>query len=317
MKSKLVEQPPTGGNWSYELKFDGIRALTIKTRDKISFLSRNHNELGKRFPEIVEAMAALPADDFVVDGEVVALDEKGRSSFQLLQSLEMEGRKAPVCYYAFDLVQAAGKSLALLPLEQRKALLAKLVEGLSDPIRYSGEIGAEATPLLDQVRRLGLEGIIGKQRGSVYEAGRRSGAWIKLKCLNEQEFVIGGYTEPAGARKYFGALLVGYYGDKKKKDLHFAGRVGTGFTEESLGRLYKQFQRARQRDCPFVDLPAKHHGRWNQGITPAEMRNCTWLNPVFVAQVKFAEWTADGSLRQPVFLGLRDDKNARDVGRAG
>jgi bifunctional non-homologous end joining protein LigD len=168
------------------------------------------------------------------------------------------------------------------------------------------------------VKRRGLEGIVGKQRSSVYEPGRRSGAWIKLKCVNEQEFVIGGYTPPGGSRKYFGAILVGYYKDKKKEGdgrLLFAGKVGTGFTEKTLSILYRKFQRELRGDCPFADLPSKQGGEWVQGITPSMMKKMHWVNPVFVAEIKFTEWTRGGKLRQPVFLGLRDDKDPREVGR--
>jgi bifunctional non-homologous end joining protein LigD len=223
-----------------------------------------------------------------------------------------------VLFYVFDLLQLNGRSLIKLPLNQRKELLAKICEGVGDPIRYSGEIGREAKPLLAEVKRRGLEGLVGKLRNSVYEPGKRSGAWIKLKCVKEQEFVIGGYTPPGGARKYFGAILVGYYEAKRKEGdrrLLFAGKVGTGFTEKTLSMLYRKLQAERRPDCPFADLPSKQGGKWVQGITPGEMRKCTWLNPVFVCQVKFAEWTRDGKLRQPVFLGLREDKKAGEVTR--
>ena len=183
----------------------------LRISSKVSLLSRNRNELGARFPEVAAAAQGLPVDECVIDGEVVALDEKGRSSFQLLQALEMEGRKSPVYYYVFDLLQMEGRNLMLLPLETRKALLVKLREGVGDLIRYSAEIGSDPNALLKEIKHLGLEGIVGKQRRSIYEQGRRSGAWIKLKCSHEQEFVIGGYTPPAGSRKYFGAILVGYY----------------------------------------------------------------------------------------------------------
>jgi bifunctional non-homologous end joining protein LigD len=312
MKPKLLEQPPTAGAWIYELKFDGIRACAVKDGGKVSLISRNGNNLNKRFPEIADAVKKLPIGECVIDGEVVALDEEGRSSFQLLQALEMEGRQSPVCFYVFDLLQLEGKSLIRLPLEQRKELLAKICEGVGDPIRFSGAIGGDAKSLLAEVKRRGLEGLIGKLRGSAYEPGRRSGAWIKLKCLNEQEFVIGGYTPPGGARKYFGAILVGYY---EKKKLRFAGKVGSGFTEKSLSILHKKFQKEARADCPFVDLPSKQGGAWIQGITPSMMKKMHWVNPVFVAQIKFAEWTRDGKLRQPVFLGLREDKRAAEVGR--
>jgi bifunctional non-homologous end joining protein LigD len=312
MKAKLIEEPPATGDWIYELKFDGIRLLVVKRNEKVSLLSRNENELTQRFPEIVEAIKALPARECVIDGEVVAVDEEGRSSFQLLQAREMEGRKTPAYFYAFDLLQLDGKILVSLPLEARKNILEKLCADAGDPIRYSGAIGGDAKRLLEEVKRRGLEGIIGKQRNSVYEPGRRSGAWIKLKCVQQQEFVVGGYTPPQGARKYFGAILVGYYENKK---LVFAGKVGTGFTAKSLSMLHKKFQKEARDDCPFVDLPSKQNGQWVQDITPSMMRKMHWVNPVFVCEIKFAEWTRDKKLRAPVFLGLREDKKPGEVVR--
>ncbi len=314
MKAKLVDEPPKNGDWIYELKFDGFRAIGVKSDKKVSLISRNEKPLDARFPEIVNPMKNLPLRECVIDGEIVALDEEGRSSFQLLQALEMEGRKSPLRFYVFDLLQLDGKSLLQLPLEERKELLAKLCESVGDPIRYSGEIGGDAKSLLAEVKRRGLEGLIGKQRKSVYEPGRRSGAWIKLKCVNEQEFVIGGYTPPAGSRKHFGAILVGYYEDGSLK---FAGKVGTGFTAKTLSVLHKKFLEEERDDCPFVDLPSKQNGKWVQDITPSMMKKMHWVNPKFVAEIKFAEWTRDKKLRAPVFLGLREDKNAREVTREG
>jgi len=310
MKAKLVEKPPAICDWIYELKFDGIRLIGVKRDEKVSLLSRNQNELSERFPEIVEAIETLPARECVIDGEVVALDDEGRSSFQLLQAREMEGRKSPVYFYAFDVLQLDGKSLLSVPLEARKNVLEKLCASAGDPIRYSGAIGGDAKRLLEEVKRRGLEGIIGKQRNSVYEPGRTSGAWIKLKCVSEQEFVIGGYTPPQGSRKYFGAILVGYYAKKK---LVFAGKVGTGFTAKSLLMLHKKFQKEARDNCPFVDLPSKQNGQWVQDITPSMMRKMHWINPVLVCEIKFAEWTRDKKLRAPVFLGLREDKNPTEV----
>ena len=209
-------------------------------------------------------------------------------------------------------MQLNGRELTGLPLVPRKQLLAKLCEGIGDPIRYSGEIGGDASVLLKEVQRRGLEGLIGKLRDSRYEAGGRSGAWIKLKVLNEQEFVIGGFTPPQGARQHFGALLVGYY---EKKKFLFAGKVGTGFNTKSLASLYKKLKSEQRDDCPFADLPSKQGGQWVQGITPSMMRKINWVNPVFVCQVKFGEWTRDLKLRQPVFLGMREDKKPEKVVR--
>jgi bifunctional non-homologous end joining protein LigD len=312
MKAQLEDEPPAHGDWLYELKFDGIRAIAIKDGKRVSLISRNGNKLDKRFPEIATAVEDLPVKECVIDGEAVALDEEGRSSFQLLQALEMEGRKAPLRFYVFDLLQLNGKSLLELPVEQRKQVLATVCENVADPIRYSDEISGDVKSLLAEVKKRGLEGLIGKQRGSKYEPGRRSGAWIKLKSVNEQEFVIGGYTPPAGSRKHFGAILVGYYDHGKLK---FAGKVGSGFTGISLSILHNKFRDEERDDCPFVDLPSKQGGAWVQGITPSMMKKMHWVNPKFVAQIKFAEWTRDGKLRQPVFLGLREDKDPKKVVR--
>ncbi|MDQ2918364.1 MAG: non-homologous end-joining DNA ligase [Verrucomicrobiota bacterium] len=313
MKAKLFDEPPTQGDWSYELKFDGIRLIAVKNKSKVNLISRNRNELSARFPEVADAIASLPTENCMIDGEVVAVDDKGRSSFQLLQGRDLPGGKDhPVYFYAFDLLQANDQLLIHQPLEKRKAWLQQLCANGDKTIRYSGEIEGEVSKLLQEVQRLGLEGLIGKLRNSVYEPDRRSGAWIKLKVLNEQEFVIGGYTPPAGARKHFGALLVGYYkGDR----LLFAGKIGTGFNAESLALLHGKFRKESRANCPFADLPSRQGGAWVQGITPSMMRKMHWVNPVFVCQIKFAEWTRNAKLRQPVFLGLREDKKPTEVKR--
>lgn len=312
MKPRLIEHAPNMGDWAYELKFDGIRVLAIKSGQSVQLISRNEKKLNNRFPEIARAAGHFDADECVVDGEVVAMDDEGRSSFQLLQRTELDGKDAPLAFYVFDLLQLNGRSLIGLPLALRRKMLTQIVPSSGDIIRLSGEIGSEARILLPEIKRHGLEGLIGKLRDSVYEPGRRSGAWIKLKCINEQEFVVGGYTPPAGARKHFGAILVGYY---EKDKFVFAGKVGTGFDSKSLAALYKKMRAEERATCPFSDLPSKQNGEWVQGITPSMMRKMHWINPKFVCQVKFAEWTRDLKLRQPVFLGLRQDKNPREVVR--
>ena len=312
MKPKLVETPPTSGDWTYELKFDGFRTQTVKNGAKVTLISRNENDLTSKFQEIADALASLPCEEAVIDGEVVAVDAQGRSSFQLLQAYEMENRATPLYYYVFDLLQLDGKNLTGLPLTTRKEILRQLCRGMGDPVRYSGELGNDARQLLREVQNHGLEGIIGKLTTSKYEIGRRSGSWIKLKVQSEQEFVIGGYTPPAGARKYFGALLVGYY---EKNKFLFAGKVGTGFNSKTLAALYEKMRRLATERCPFADLPSKQGGQWVQGITPGMMQKISWVKPELVCQLKFAEWTRDLKLRAPVFLGLRTDKSAREVKR--
>lgn len=309
MQAKLVSGPPANGEWTYEIKFDGFRALALLGGGETHLLSRNEKDLGAKFPDLREALGQLDRNA-ILDGEIVALDAKGRSSFQLLQAYELGEERPPLYYYAFDLLRLDGRDLRGLPLPERKAALEKLLGSVADPIRFSAGLGSDAAPLLDQSRKLGLEGLIGKRLDSRYESGRRSGAWIKLKLLREQEFVIGGYTDPGGSRKHLGALIVGVY-DRKK--LRFCGKVGTGFSHALLRSLSAQLKKLARPGCPFSDLPQPRDQRWGQAITAAEMRRCHWVKPTLVAQVKFSEWTRDGHLRQPVFLGLREDKPAREV----
>ncbi|MES2308223.1 MAG: non-homologous end-joining DNA ligase [Verrucomicrobiota bacterium] len=309
MKALLVEDAPAEG-WEYELKFDGYRALAFLQQKKISLLSRNQKYLGEKFGEIQEALSSLPIKDAIIDGEIVALDSEGRPSFQLLQSYLLKDEKPPIYYYAFDLLRLNGKDLTKLPLSERKALLEEVIQKAPEIIRYSGNLGKNVKELLHQAKKRGLEGLIGKRQESLYESGRRSGSWIKLKLHQEQEFVIGGFTEPAGSRRYFGALLVGVY---KNKKLHFTGKVGTGFDHKLLKFLHHHFVRLIQVQCPFLNLPEKKESRYGQAITASQMRKCHWITPELVCQVRFSEWTRDEKLRQPVFLGLREDKSFEKV----
>jgi bifunctional non-homologous end joining protein LigD len=311
MKAKLVATPPEG-EWLYEIKFDGFRALALRGGNQARLLSRNEKDFGGKFPGIMQSLLTLPVQDAIIDGEIVALDPEGRSSFQLLQAFELGQVRPPLFYYAFDLLQLDGKSLLKEPLTERKAQLARLLKKHKGLIRFSDALGDDATQLLDQARRIGLEGLIGKRPDSAYEPGRRSGAWLKLKLQQEQEFVIGGYTDPDGARKHFGALLVGVY---RQGALEFVGKVGTGFNAALLRSLHAAFKKIARDQCPFANLPEKRQGRWGQGVTRAEMKRCHWIAPTMVCQVKYAEWTRDDRLRQPVFLGLREDKDAREVVR--
>jgi bifunctional non-homologous end joining protein LigD len=311
MKALLVDSPQ-GGDWIYEIKFDGFRAMAFRDARGTRLLSRNNKDFASKFPEVLAAVESLDAKDAIIDGEIVALDEKGRSSFQLLQAYDLGQKRPPIIFYAFDLLQLNGETLNDLPLTERKRRLEHLLEGVEGPIRYSTSLGNDPDALLKQARDLGLEGLIGKRPDSTYVAGGRNGDWIKLKLHQEQEFVIGGYTPPGGSRPYFGALLVGVYDGG---ELKFAGKVGTGFNVKLLQSLHAEFGKIVVDECPFSDLPEKRSGRYGQGVTAAEMRRCHWVKPVMVAQIKFAEWTRDDRLRQPVFLGLREDKAATDVVR--
>jgi bifunctional non-homologous end joining protein LigD len=268
MKAKLVDSMPPG-DWIYEIKFDGYRALSLRGGSETRVLSRSQKDLGSKFPEVKDSIAALDVQDAIIDGEIVALDEKGRSSFQLLQSFDMGKERPPIVFYAFDLLQLNGKNLQNSPIEERKAKLEELLKKPRGVIRYSVSFTKDIPELLERARKLGLEGLIGKRAGSRYEAGKRTGAWIKLKLHQEQEFIIGGYTDPEGSRKYFGALLVGFYEGKKLK---FAGRVGTGFSDKLLSTLYSELSKIRIEKCPFYNLPAAGRSRWDQGLTAAEMK---------------------------------------------
>jgi bifunctional non-homologous end joining protein LigD len=309
MKARLVSKPPEDGDWIYEIKFDGYRAMTFKDGDAVRLFSRNEKDFGEKFPEIADSVASINADEAIIDGEIVALDKKGVSSFQLLQTIEV-GERPPIYYYAFDLLQLNGKDLRKLPLTERKARLDQILKNAPPGIRYSASLGNDAAKLLKQVAKLGLEGLIAKRNDSIYEPGKRSGAWIKLKSRREQEFVIGGYTNPQGARTNFGALLVGFYEDKRLK---FCGKVGTGFNTKLLISLHARLKMIGRDDCPFVNLPELRGSRYSPRITAGEMKKCHWVEPQLVCQAAFSEWTRDDKLRQPAFLGLREDKDAREV----
>jgi bifunctional non-homologous end joining protein LigD len=216
MKAKLVDSVPSG-DWIYEIKFDGYRALALRGGSETRILSRNQKDLGSKFSEVKDSIGALDIQEAIIDREIVALDKKARSSFQLLQGLDMGQKKPSIAFYAFDLLQLNGKDLQSLPIEERKAKLDELLKKPLGLIRYSVSFTKDVQELLSRARELGLEGLIGKRSGSRYEPGKPTGAWIKLKLHREQEFVIGGYTEPEGSRKYFSALLVGFYEGKKLK----------------------------------------------------------------------------------------------------
>jgi bifunctional non-homologous end joining protein LigD len=312
MKATLVEEPPRHGHWLYELKFDGYRALALKSGAHVQLLSRNEKNFAEHYPEIVEGVAALDVHDAILDGEVVALQGNGVPSFQLLQGIETGATRPPLAFYVFDVLRHDGEDLTGQPLHERRARLEKILATAEEPVRFSASLKGEPEKLLAEIKKRGLEGLIGKARDSRYEIGRRSSNWIKLKCVHEQEFVIGGHTPPEGTRKHFGALLVGVH---EKGELRFAGKVGTGFNTKLLEAIYRKMRALDQEECPFANLPEKQQGRWVQNITPREMSRCHWVAPRMVCQVRFTEWTSDGKLRHPVFIGLREDKDPSEITR--
>lgn len=299
------------GVWQCEIKFDGYRALALLNDGKAELWSRNRKDMSADYPEIVAALEKVKCRSAILDGEIVALDAQGRSRFQLLQGRDIAERPT-LAYYVFDLVQIDGVSLASEPIEERRRALEQLLGEAKRPLQLSPVFTVEPAEFMKAVREQQLEGLVAKRPGSLYEAGQRTGAWLKCKILNEQEFVIGGFSAPRNSRQFFGAILVGHYQDGK---LLYSGKVGTGFDYELLKLLHAQFAKRVREECPFANLPMPRKPRFGQGMTRAEMRKVTWLKPDMVAQIRFGEWTHDGMLRQPVFIGLRKDKAARDVRR--
>jgi bifunctional non-homologous end joining protein LigD len=280
-----------GREWVFEEKYDGIRAVAGREQGHVKIWSRTLQDLTKGFPHVVEAVGALDGGDLVLDGELVALDAKGVSRFQLLQRRGSAGGGA-TRYAIFDVLVRGGRSLMPRPLRDRRAELERALAGRTDPIFISRRMVRDGKEAYREAKRLGWEGIIAKDEGSPYEPGVRSRYWRKVKVRKESEFVIGAYTPPKGGRQHFGALLVGLYDGPK---LRYVGKVGTGFTQETLEMLSGKLERLRTPRTPFDP--------------PPPTRTATWVRPKLVAQLVYAEWTADGKLRQPAFLGLRTDKD--------
>jgi bifunctional non-homologous end joining protein LigD len=293
--------------WAYQIKFDGYRAVAFKTGGKVHLRSRNDNDFSLRYPAIVRGLASLP-NETVIDGEVVALDQDGRQSFSTLQNYGPSG--VPLLYYAFDVMILAGRDLTAETLEVRTELLERRVlPRLVEPVRYTGDLDASVRDLVHSAKAQGLEGLVAKRRNSQYEPGMRSGAWMKMRINQGQEFVVGGYT--IGTRT-FDALIVGYYENGR---LLYAARIRNGFTPAIREQLFRRFRGLETPECPFANLPEATSGRWGQGLTRGKMAECRWLKPVLVVQVEFLEWTGDNHLRHTTFAGLRDDRPSHAVRR--
>ena|SRR2546425_8148809 len=294
MLATLAAEPFHRPGWVYEEKYDGIRALAYRRRGRVRLYSRNLKDITGEFPEVAQTLQGPPGGDFVLDGEVVAFDSHDVSRFQLLQRRAM-GEAVSTVFAAFDCLERDGVELLLRPLAQRRRALEELVPPRRGVLMRARRLPPNGLTAYRMAQRKGWEGIVGKDSASVYEPARRTRSWLKVKCRKEAEFVIGGFTSPAGQRRYFGALLLGLFDGPA---LRFVGKVGTGFTETTLADLMTRMQALR------TDTPLFHPAPREPGVT--------WIRPELVAQIAFAEWTADGKLRQPVFLGLRHDKDPRE-----
>jgi DNA ligase D-like protein (predicted ligase) len=303
MLATLTDRRFSDPNWIFETKLDGERCLAFKRGSTVRLLSRNQQLLNNTYPEVVEALERAGTHDVVIDGEIVAFEGK-RTSFEKLQGrIGIKDPDAarrsgiPVFYYVFDLVHVDGNDIARVALTLRKGLLRKALN-FRGAVRFETHRNAEGEAFYREACSEGLEGVIAKRRDSEYSPGKRSPDWLKFKCVNEQEFVIGGFTDPAGSRVGLGALLVGYY---ERGKLRYAGKVGTGFDTPTLISLRRKLDARQTSRSPFAD--------------EVKEKGAHWVKPELVAQIGFSEWTRDGKLRHPRFLGLRTDKAANEVVR--
>ncbi len=299
----LVEHPPAGNDWLSEVKYDGYRALTRIGDGEVHMFTRAGYDWTGEWASIANGLAQLPVKEAWLDGEVVAVDESGAASFQALQNMMRRGKNAQLAYYVFDLVYLDGYDLTDVPLVERKRLLRGLLQDLpeSGPVLYSDHIEGGSQEVFEHACMHNLEGIVAKRADAGYQQ-QRSRAWLKVKCMQRQEFVIGGYTDPGGSREQFGALLVGVYDDKRR--LRYSGKVGTGFDARVLRSVAKNFEALEQDEPVFANPP-----------TGAEARGVHWLKPELVAEIDFAQWTDAGLIRHASFVGLRGDKAAQEIVR--
>jgi bifunctional non-homologous end joining protein LigD len=306
MAATPAQTLPAGPKWSYEVKWDGYRALLLKEGARARLLSRNLKDLSHDYPQVVAAARTLSPHALILDGEILALDEHGRPSFQALQ--HRGAKRSGVVYYAFDLLHFANESLLARPLSERRLALNRLT--FASPILLSAPLPGEPGAIEHAAREVGLEGVVAKRVDSIYEPGRRSLSWIKVRFAKRQEFVLGGYKPGTST---FDSLLVGYFG---RRQLFYAGKVRAGLTPRTRAEIFEGIRGLEVAKCPFVNLPnsaGKTH--WGEGITAEEMPSLRWVKPRVVVEVAFTEWTVGGNLRHAQFVGVREDKSAHEVGR--
>lgn len=284
-----MSSAPEGDGWLYELKLDGYRAIAVKNGTRASLLSRHGNDLNAQFPAIAQALRESPFESATLDGEVVALDEEGRPSFQELQN--SRSTRLPILYYVFDVLNYGGRDLQKQPLAQRRAVLETI--RFRDPVRLAAVLDADVNTLLTEIKRRHLEGIVAKRRDSFYEAGTRSPKWLKMRIGERDTFVIGGYL-PAG--RTFEALLVGRW---RGKQLYFVKKLRNGFGPRTRDEVFEAIKNLRIPNCPFVNLPepSSHRG----AVDAKRIKDCVWVEPKVQCEVEFSEWTRDGRLRHAAF----------------
>ena len=295
MLSTLIDKPFSNENWLYEIKWDGYRALAYMDKHHFELLSRNNLSFAEKYDPVTESLKALKMNA-VLDGEIVAVDEKGLANFQLLQNWQTT-RQGSLRYYVFDIIWLDGYNLSALPLIERKRIIQALIPADDPVVKYSDHVLRDGEQFFKVALKGGLEGIMAKKIASKYEAGNRGDTWLKIKVSQRQEVIIAGYTEPRRSRKFFGSLLLGVY---KVDELIYVGHTGSGFNAKSLSQIHKKLQPLITKEPPFKNPPKTN--------MPA-----TWVKPKLVCEIKFTEWTKDLQARHPIFMGLREDKNPKDI----
>jgi DNA ligase D-like protein (predicted ligase) len=304
MECLAVTKIPDDPAWLYEVKLDGYRALAVNSNGTVNLFSRRRNSFNRQYPLVYKALSDLP-ENSVIDGEIVALDEKGRPDFNLLQHYAKQASR--IHYFVFDLLVYKDQDLTPLPLIERREIMRSALPFRSSPIRIAEYFETSAQNMVTAARGQGLEGVIAKRKSSFYEPGHRSGSWVKFRLNRGQELVVGGYTPGAHG---LDSIIVGYY---REHDLIYVARVRNGFVPASRRQVFEKLCPVVIPNCPFTNLPEEGRSRWGVGLTAEDMKQCVWVRPQLVVQIEFLEWTEGDHLRHAKFAGLRVDKDADTV----